>query len=182
RPQGPLRVAREAVVLPQEGPGLRLRRRRVHARRSEGHVRSAARHLRARPGCRPCPCGRAGPRARCGRRPGARGQRARSADDRRAAARGRRRCAAAADEPDARIVVRVLFGAGGEGQAPMNEDEPGRPRYTLWEMTLYALKLGSIGFGGPVALVGYMYRDLVEHRRWISEADYKEGLTLAQLM
>jgi len=64
----------------------------------------------------------------------------------------------------------------------MNQDEPGRPRYTLWELTLYALKLGSIGFGGPVALVGYMYRDLVERRRWISEADYKEGLTLAQLM
>ncbi|HWY24321.1 MAG TPA: chromate transporter [Nevskia sp.] len=56
------------------------------------------------------------------------------------------------------------------------------PRYTLWQMVLYALKLGSIGFGGPVALIGYMYRDLVERRGWISEADYKEGLTLAQLM
>jgi chromate transporter len=43
-------------------------------------------------------------------------------------------------------------------------------------------KLGTIGFGGPVALVGYMHRDLVEQRKWISEADYKEGLTLAQLM
>jgi chromate transporter len=64
----------------------------------------------------------------------------------------------------------------------MNQDEPGRPGYSLWELTLYALKLGSIGFGGPVALVGYMYRDLVERRRWISEADYKEGLALAQLM
>ena len=59
---------------------------------------------------------------------------------------------------------------------------PEMPRYTLWQMTLYALKLGSIGFGGPVALIGYMYRDLVERRGWISEADYKEGLTLAQLM
>jgi chromate transporter len=39
-----------------------------------------------------------------------------------------------------------------------------------------------MGFGGPVALVGYMHRDLVERRRWISEADFKEGLTLAQLM
>ncbi|MDA1191047.1 MAG: chromate transporter [Candidatus Poribacteria bacterium] len=48
-------------------------------------------------------------------------------------------------------------------------------------MTLYALKLGAIGFGGPVALVGYMHRDLVEDRRWLTEADYKEGLTLAQL-
>jgi chromate transporter len=46
----------------------------------------------------------------------------------------------------------------------------------------YALKLGAIGFGGPVALVGYMHRDLVERRRWISETEYKEGLTLAQLM
>ena len=49
-------------------------------------------------------------------------------------------------------------------------------------MVQYALKLGTIGFGGPVALVGYMHRDLVEERRWISESDYKEGLTLAQLM
>lgn len=46
----------------------------------------------------------------------------------------------------------------------------------------YFLKLGTIGFGGPVALVGHMYRDPVEKRRWISDADYKEGLTLAQLM
>jgi chromate transporter len=54
--------------------------------------------------------------------------------------------------------------------------------YSLWQLVLYALKLGTIGFGGPVALVGYMHRDLVEGRKWISEADYKEGLTLAQLM
>src|SRR6202521_1129973 len=57
-----------------------------------------------------------------------------------------------------------------------------RPPYSLAQLTLYFLKLGSIGFGGPVALVGYMYRDLVEARRWIAEEDYKEGLTLAQLM
>jgi chromate transporter len=44
------------------------------------------------------------------------------------------------------------------------------------------LGLGTWGFGGPVALVGYMYRDLVEKRGWITESDYKEGLTLAQLM
>src|SRR3977135_134295 len=56
------------------------------------------------------------------------------------------------------------------------------PRYTLWQMVLYMLRLGTLGFGGPVALVGYMHRDLVEQRKWISEADYKEGLTLAQLM
>lgn len=55
------------------------------------------------------------------------------------------------------------------------------PKYTLREITLYFLKLGTIGFGGPVALVGYMHRDLVENRKWISEDEYKEGLALAQL-
>src|SRR5215813_1087294 len=57
-----------------------------------------------------------------------------------------------------------------------------KPTYTLRQLVLYFLKLGYSGFGGPVALVGYMHRDLVERRRWISEEDYKEGLTLAQLM
>src|SRR3982750_865861 len=56
------------------------------------------------------------------------------------------------------------------------------PSYSLKDLCLYFLKLGTLGFGGPVALVGYMHRDLVEQRKWISEADYKEGLTLAQLM
>jgi chromate transporter len=56
------------------------------------------------------------------------------------------------------------------------------PSYSLWQMVRYVTKLGTIGFGGPVALVGYMHRDLVEERKWISEGDYKEGLTLSQLM
>jgi chromate transporter len=57
-----------------------------------------------------------------------------------------------------------------------------RPPYSLAQLALYFLKLGAIGFGGPVALVGYMYRDLVEARHWIADEDYKEGLTLAQLV
>jgi chromate transporter len=56
-----------------------------------------------------------------------------------------------------------------------------KPSYSLFQLILYALKLGTLGFGGPVALVGYMYRDLVEVRKWISENDYKDGLALAQL-
>jgi chromate transporter len=56
------------------------------------------------------------------------------------------------------------------------------PRYTLWQLVGYMLGLGTWGFGGPVALVGYMYRDLVEKRGWITESDYKEGMALAQLM
>ncbi|MCD4500317.1 chromate transporter [Chromobacterium vaccinii] len=53
--------------------------------------------------------------------------------------------------------------------------------YSLWQLTRYFLRLGALGFGGPVALVGYMHRDLVERRGWIAEADYKEGLALAQI-
>ena len=56
------------------------------------------------------------------------------------------------------------------------------PAYSLWQLVQYMLKLGTLGFGGPVALVGYMNRDLVEQRKWISQSEFKEGLTLAQLM
>lgn len=56
------------------------------------------------------------------------------------------------------------------------------PAYTLGQLTRYMLRLGTVGFGGPVALVGYMHRDLVERRGWISESDYREGLALAQMM
>jgi chromate transporter len=59
----------------------------------------------------------------------------------------------------------------------MNEN----PAYTLRQLTLYFLQLGYAGFGGPVALVGYMHRDLVDKNQWISEEEYREGMTLAQL-
>jgi chromate transporter len=53
--------------------------------------------------------------------------------------------------------------------------------YSLGRLVAYFLRLGSLGFGGPVALVGYMQRDLVDRRRWIEQIDYDEGLALAQL-
>jgi chromate transporter len=56
-----------------------------------------------------------------------------------------------------------------------------KPGYSLWDITIYFLKLGTWGFGGPVALVGYMHRDLVENKGWLTEEEYKEGLALAQL-
>jgi len=52
---------------------------------------------------------------------------------------------------------------------------------TLRELLRYFLRLGTFGFGGPIALAGYMQRDLVERRRWIARTDYLEGLALAQL-
>lgn len=56
-----------------------------------------------------------------------------------------------------------------------------QPTYSLKQLTQYFLKLGALGFGGPIALVGYMHRDLVEEKKWISETGYQEGLTLAQV-
>lgn len=60
-------------------------------------------------------------------------------------------------------------------------NEHSKPIYSLKDLSLYFLQLGTTGFGGPVALVNYMHRDLVEQKKWISEEDYKEGLALAQL-
>lgn len=61
------------------------------------------------------------------------------------------------------------------------EKEVAGPSYSLKDLTLYFLKLGTIGFGGPPALVSYMHRHLVEDKKWITEADYKEGMALSQL-
>jgi chromate transporter len=55
-------------------------------------------------------------------------------------------------------------------------------RESLGPLVGYFLQLGTIGFGGPVALVGYMHRDLVERRRWVSEETYRLALALAQIM
>lgn len=56
-----------------------------------------------------------------------------------------------------------------------------KPVYSLLSLIKYFLYLGATGFGGPVALVGYMHKDLVEEKKWISDDEYKEGLALAQL-
>jgi chromate transporter len=55
-------------------------------------------------------------------------------------------------------------------------------RATLGQLVRYFLYLGTFGFGGPVALVGFMHRDLVEQRRWVDEDEYRLGVALAQIM
>jgi chromate transporter len=52
---------------------------------------------------------------------------------------------------------------------------------SLADLARYFLRLGTVGFGGPIALVGFMQRDLVEERGWFTPAEYREGLALAQL-
>jgi len=63
----------------------------------------------------------------------------------------------------------------------MSSRAEAQPQVSLAEFTLYFLKLGCIGFGGPIALVGYMQKDLVEERRWIAQEDYLNGLAFSQL-
>lgn len=45
----------------------------------------------------------------------------------------------------------------------------------------YFLRLGTLGFGGPIALAGRMHKNLVEERNWVSSQDYFEGLAFSQL-
>jgi chromate transporter len=52
---------------------------------------------------------------------------------------------------------------------------------SLMQFVMYFLWLGTVGFGGPIALAGHMQQDLVDDRRWIRKQDYVEGLALAQL-
>src|SRR5260370_30772691 len=61
--------------------------------------------------------------------------------------------------------------------APLNAEEP----CSLTQPLIYFLRLGTLGFGGPIALAGRMDKDLVEERHWISRQDYVEGLAFSQL-
>src|SRR6516165_8594324 len=60
------------------------------------------------------------------------------------------------------------------------EDESAVP-FSLTDLLVYFLRLGTFGFGGPIALAGYMQKDLVEERHWISKTDHLEGLAFSQL-
>src|SRR5712692_6732048 len=53
---------------------------------------------------------------------------------------------------------------------------------TIWDFARYYLRLGALGFGGPVALVGEMRHDLMEQRGWVSEHDFVEGVAVAQTL
>src|SRR5689334_12509983 len=66
-------------------------------------------------------------------------------------------------------------------EAVVRAGDADRPRYALADLLWYFLRLGTLGFGGPIALCGYMQRDLVDQRGWITPEDYKQGLALAQL-
>jgi len=55
-------------------------------------------------------------------------------------------------------------------------------RPTLRDLSAYFLRLGALGFGGPIALAGYMQRDLVERRAWFTQDEYVQGLAVSQTL
>ncbi|MFI5388510.1 MAG: chromate efflux transporter [Candidatus Eremiobacterales bacterium] len=54
-----------------------------------------------------------------------------------------------------------------------------KPRPNIADIALYFLRLGALGFGGPVALANHIRADLVDDRRWLSPQEYDEGLAIA---
>ena len=54
------------------------------------------------------------------------------------------------------------------------------PRSQLAELARYFLRLGFLGFGGPVALVGQMERELVDGKKWLTKAEMKEAIAICQ--
>jgi chromate transporter len=77
--------------------------------------------------------------------------------------------------------------AAASQQAPPSSVQAGTPEAaaplpTIWDFARYYLRLGALGFGGPVALVGEMCHDLMEQRGWVSESEFVEGVAVAQTM
>jgi chromate transporter len=60
------------------------------------------------------------------------------------------------------------------------ELEPTTQRVPIRELARYYLRLGLLGFGGPVALVGQMERELVGEKKWLSKEEMREGIAVCQ--
>jgi len=69
-----------------------------------------------------------------------------------------------------------------DGTGPGNTPAPRQEEVPFRKFLLYFLRLGTTGFGGPIATVGYMQRDLVEQRAWIGRQDFLDGVALGQAM
>src|SRR5690242_3582707 len=54
------------------------------------------------------------------------------------------------------------------------------PRVSMRDLVVYFLRLGVMGFGGPVALVGQMERELVSERKWLTREQMREAIAICQ--
>ncbi len=62
------------------------------------------------------------------------------------------------------------------------EAENNAPKVRIRDLGLYYLRLGALGFGGPVALVGQMEKELVQQRKWLTKEEMREGIAVCQSM
>lgn len=62
------------------------------------------------------------------------------------------------------------------------ESETAVPKVRIRDLVLYYLRLGAVGFGGPVALVGQMDKELVQERKWLTKEEMREGIAICQSM
>jgi len=53
-------------------------------------------------------------------------------------------------------------------------------RVPIRDLVRYFLRLGLLGFGGPVALVGQMERELVGDKKWLTKDEMREGIAVCQ--
>src|SRR5919199_566046 len=53
-------------------------------------------------------------------------------------------------------------------------------RVPIWDLVRYYLRLGALGFGGPVALCGQMERELVGERKWLTREEMREAIAVCQ--
>src|SRR5215468_8785234 len=75
--------------------------------------------------------------------------------------------------------VGTVSGASPQAFSPQPTLETRRP--STVELFRYFLLLGTTGFGGPIALVGYMEREFVDRRHWVTPQELKDGLAFSQL-
>jgi len=60
------------------------------------------------------------------------------------------------------------------------ETNSSAPKVRIRDLVWYYLRLGSLGFGGPVALVGQMEKELVQERKWLTKEEMREGIAVCQ--
>src|SRR5207237_6945491 len=76
------------------------------------------------------------------------------------------------------VVLRLSFAP----MAPPVSSERAPEQVPFRSFVRYFLWLGTFGFGGPIATVGYMQRDLVEKRQWLDREEFLNGVALGQTM
>src|SRR5215813_13276087 len=82
-------------------------------------------------------------------------------------------------ERSAACDIRVPAELRWEGQ-PLMTTEAAPVRGSIGELSVYFLRLGLLGFGGPVALVGQMEKELVAERGWLSKEQMREAIAICQ--